>query len=37
LIIQDKGKLAKNKRDLFSEITDEELEKIESAIAIVDE
>jgi Fic family protein len=37
LIIQNKGKLAKNKRDLFSEITDEELEKIESAIAIVDE
>jgi hypothetical protein len=37
LIMQNKGKLAKNKRDLFSEITDEELEKIERAIAIVEE
>lgn len=33
LIMQNKGRLAKTKRDLFSEITDEELARIEKAIA----
>ena len=32
LIMQNEGRLAKNKRDMFSEITDEELARIESAI-----
>jgi tyrosine-protein phosphatase YwqE len=32
LIMQNKGKLAKNKRDLFCEVTDEELVRIEKAI-----
>jgi hypothetical protein len=32
LIMQNKGRLAKNKRDMFSEVTDEELARIESAI-----
>jgi hypothetical protein len=36
LIIQNKGKLAKSKRDLFSEITDDELTRIEGAIAKVE-
>jgi hypothetical protein len=35
LIMQNKGKLAKNKRDIFSEITDEELARIEKGIASV--
>ncbi|PYT65057.1 MAG: cell filamentation protein Fic, partial [Acidobacteria bacterium] len=33
LIMQNKGRLAKNKRDMFSEVTDEELARIERAIA----
>jgi hypothetical protein len=33
LIVQNKGRLAKSKRDLFSEITDDELARIEQAIA----
>jgi hypothetical protein len=33
LIMQNKGRLAKNKRDMFSEVTDEELVRIEKAIA----
>ena len=33
LIMQNKGSLAKNKRDMFSEFTDEELARIEKAIA----
>jgi hypothetical protein len=37
LIMQNKGRLAKNKRDLFSEVTDEELAKIEKAISAVAE
>lgn len=37
LIIENKGKLAKSKRDLFSEITDDELARIEQAIAKVEE
>ena len=37
LILQNKGRLAKNKRDLFSEVTDEELTKIEKAIDSVEE
>ena len=37
LILQNKGRLAKNKRDLFSEVTDEELTKIENAIGSVEE
>jgi Fic family protein len=37
LILQNKGRLAKNKRDLFSEVTDEELTKIEKAIGSVEE
>jgi Fic/DOC family len=37
LIMQNKGKLAKSKRDLFSEITDDELARIEQAIAKVEE
>jgi Fic family protein len=37
LIMQNKGRLAKNKRDLFSEVTDEELAKIEKAIGEVAE
>jgi Fic family protein len=32
LIMQNKGRLAQNKRNLFSEVTDEELVKIEKAI-----
>jgi hypothetical protein len=35
LILQNGGRLAKNQRDLFSEVTDEELAKIEKAISIV--
>jgi hypothetical protein len=35
LIMQNKGRLAKNKRELFSEVTDEELAKIEKAFAAV--
>jgi hypothetical protein len=35
LILQNEGRLAKNKRDLFSEVTDEELAKIEMAISTV--
>jgi len=35
LIMQSKGRLAKNKRDMFSEITDEELARIEKGIASV--
>jgi len=35
LIMQNKGGLAKNKRDMFSEITDEELARIEKSIASV--
>jgi hypothetical protein len=35
--MQNKGQLAKNKRELFSEVTDEELAKIEKAIAAVAE
>jgi Fic family protein len=35
LILQNKGRLAKNKRDLFSEVTDEELAKMEKAISSV--
>ena len=35
LIMQNKGRLAKNKRDMFSEITDEELARIEKGIANV--
>jgi hypothetical protein len=35
LILQNEGRLAKNKRDLFSEVTDEELAKIEKAISTV--
>jgi hypothetical protein len=37
LIMQNKGKLAKSKRDLFSEITDDELARIEQAVAKVEE
>jgi Fic family protein len=37
LIMQNKGRLAKNKRDLFSEVTDEELAKIEKAMGEVAE
>ena len=37
LILQNKGRLAKNKRDLFSEVTDEELSKIEKALGNVGE
>ena len=37
LILQNKGRLAKNKRDLFSEVTDEELTKIEKVIGSVEE
>jgi Fic family protein len=37
LIMQNNGRLAKNKRDLFSEVTDEELTKIEKAIGSVAE
>ena len=37
LIMQNTGRLAKNKRDLFSEVTDEELAKIEKAISAVAE
>jgi Fic family protein len=37
LIMQNNGRLAKNKRDLFSEVTDEELTKIEKAIDSVEE
>jgi Fic family protein len=37
LILQNKGRLAKNKRDLFSEVTDEELAKIEKAMGEVAE
>ena len=37
LIMQNKGRLPKNKRDLFSEVTDEELAKIEKAISAVAE
>jgi hypothetical protein len=33
LITQNNGRLAKSKRDMFSEVTDEELERIERAIA----
>ncbi len=33
LIMQNKGRLAKNKGDMFSEITDEELARIEKGIA----
>src|SRR2546430_2357619 len=33
LIMQNKGRLTKNKRDMFSEVTDEELARIEKAIA----
>jgi Fic family protein len=36
LIMQNKGSLAKSKRDLFSEITDDELTRIERAIAKVE-
>ncbi|PYU36852.1 MAG: hypothetical protein DMG53_29525 [Acidobacteria bacterium] len=32
LIMQNKGRLAKNKRDMFSEVTDEELARIERAM-----
>jgi hypothetical protein len=32
LIMQNEGRLAKNNRDMFSEVTDEELARIESAI-----
>ena len=35
LIMQNKGRLAKNKRDMFSEITDEEPARIEKGIASV--
>jgi hypothetical protein len=35
--MQNKGRLAKNKRDLFSEVTNEELAKIEKAISAVAE
>jgi hypothetical protein len=35
LILENEGRLAKNKRDLFSELTDEELAKIEKAISTV--
>jgi hypothetical protein len=35
LIMQNNGRLAKNKRDLFFEVTDEELAKIEKAIDAV--
>lgn len=37
LIMQNKGRLGKNKRELFSEVTDEELARIEKAIAGVAE
>jgi hypothetical protein len=37
LIMQNKGALAKSKRDLFSEITDDELGRIEQAIAKVED
>jgi hypothetical protein len=37
LIMQNKGRLAKSKRDLFSEVTDEELAKIEKAMGEVAE
>ena len=37
LIMQNKGRLAKNKRDLFSEVTDEELAKIEKVMGDVAE
>jgi hypothetical protein len=37
LIMQNKGRLAKNKRDLFSEVTDEELAKIEKVMGEVAE
>jgi hypothetical protein len=33
--MQNNGRLAKNRRDLFSEVTDEELAKIEKAIGEV--
>jgi len=35
--MQNKGRLAKNKRDLFSEVTDEELAKIEKVMGEVAE
>jgi len=35
LIMQNKGRLATNKRDMFSEITDEELARIEKGITSV--
>src|SRR5208283_2601583 len=35
LIMQNKGRLAKDKRDMFSEITDEELARIEKGVASV--
>jgi hypothetical protein len=35
LIMQNKGRLAENKRDMFAEITDEELARIEEGIASV--
>ena len=37
LIMQNQGKLAKSKRDLFSEITDDELARMEQAVAKVEE
>jgi hypothetical protein len=37
LILQNKGRLAGIKRDLFSEPTDEELTKIEKTIGSVEE
>jgi len=37
LIMQNKGKLAESKRDLFSEITDDELARMEQAVAKVEE
>src|SRR6266404_1592290 len=37
LIMQNNGRLAKSKRELFSEITDDELARIEQAIAKVEE
>jgi Fic family protein len=36
LIMQNKGKLTKSKRDLFAEVTDDELTRIERAIAKVE-
>jgi len=35
LIMQNRGRLAKNERDLFSEVTDEELAKIEKTIGTI--